>query len=142
MALQKVELGGQVREEVAFLPYQECTKGSVIAEGYYVGDIAPVDKETGEPRFVAHKIRGKEKTVAIYKAGMLTKALSKLGEGAYVRISYFGKNRIEAGPSKGKFAHQFDIETDPDAPKCDTSAIPADRISAPQAAAADDDAPF
>lgn len=54
-----------------------------------------------------YKVRTQDGLVAVPGSGQLNKLMSKVAEGAEVKISYKGKETIEKGPMAGKQAHSF-----------------------------------
>lgn len=79
----------------------------VVAQGIYIG----TTPNTFEPSRMDYKLTEDDGGTVILNAnGSLTKQMSKVAEGSYVRISYSGMKKIESGKLKGKSVHNFTVE--------------------------------
>lgn len=59
-----------------------------------------------------YKVRTEEGLVALNSATQLDNLMTKVPEGAEVKITYNGKNTIKSGKYAGKQAHSFSVASD------------------------------
>ena len=101
---------------------KEMTEGQEI-EGTYEGSF-----ESGEPnekgeRGLTYKLRLPDgKLVGIGGCGSLNRDLAPHAIGTYVKLIYGGKKKMKTGPQKGKMAHNFTVQHDPDSVPAATAA--------------------
>lgn len=115
MAFREVVAGNFKNSELVFVDLKTKEAGTVLATGIYDG-IKEFGKE-GE-KSPCYLIRQEDDTtVALNDWGQLKSliASAELAIGTMVRVTYGGMKTVPSGPSAGRKAHQFKLETDDEA---------------------------
>lgn len=119
----------QVQTSVTYVKPAECTKGQVMAEGWYC---TPLETKFG----ITHMIRTEHGgMIGVNSFGHLDYALKAIKEGDFIRITYDGKDVIKTGEWKNVAAHRCIVAIDRSRsgavnnPNPSNEAIPSDDVA-------------